>query len=60
MSIEEMTHSQDGLEEHGIENVGVLYWNLATSLLYEEAIRRREGYLAYLGRLVVRAAGRVG
>jgi len=53
-------HSQYGLENHGIHNVNLVYWNLSTPLLYEEAIRRREGRLAHLGPLVVRTGQHTG
>lgn len=49
-----------GLESYGIRNVNSVYWNLSTPLLYEEAIRRREGRLAHLGPLVVRTGQYTG
>jgi len=49
-----------GLEYHGIHNVNMVYWNLHTSHLYEEAIRRREGRLAHLGPFVVRTGHHTG
>jgi phosphoenolpyruvate carboxykinase (ATP) len=49
-----------GLEQHGIENPGNVYWNLATPRLYEESIKRREGRLAHLGPLVVRTGHHTG
>lgn len=52
--------SQYGLGNHGIKNVNTVYWNLATPLLYEEAIRRREGRLLHLGPLVVRTGQHTG
>lgn len=52
--------SQYGLENHGIQNINAIYWNLATPLLYEEAIRRREGRLIHLGPLVVRTGQHTG
>jgi phosphoenolpyruvate carboxykinase (ATP) len=52
--------SQYGLDRHGIENVNVVYWNVSTPLLYEEALRRREGRLAHLGPLVVRTGQYTG
>ena len=52
--------SSFGLENHGIRNTNVKYWNLPTPLLYEEAIRRREGRLAHLGPLVVRTGSHTG
>ena len=54
------TRSDVGLGRHGIDNVNVVYWNLATPLLYEEALRRREGRLAHLGPLVVRTGQHTG
>jgi phosphoenolpyruvate carboxykinase (ATP) len=54
------TPSNYGLEHQGIENVNVVYWNLSTPLLYEEALRRREGRLAHLGPLVVRTGQYTG
>jgi phosphoenolpyruvate carboxykinase (ATP) len=53
-------YSKYDLSKHGIENVNVVYWNLSTPLLYEEAIRRREGRLAHLGPLVVRTGQHTG
>jgi len=53
-------HSKIGLEAHGIVNVNDVYWNLPTSALYEEAIRRREGIIAHLGPLVVRTGHHTG
>jgi phosphoenolpyruvate carboxykinase (ATP) len=54
------TQQRHGLENHGIHNVGNVYWNLPTPLLCEEAIRRREGRLAHLGPLVVRTGHHTG
>ena len=53
-------HSSYVLENHGIQNVNMVYWNLSTPQLYEEAIRRREGRLAHLGPLVVRTGHHTG
>ena len=52
--------SSYGLEKHGIKNMGFVYWNLSTPVLYEEAIRRREGQVAHLGPLVVRTGEHTG
>jgi len=52
--------SSYGLENHGIQNTNMKYWNLTTPLLYEQAIRRREGRLAHLGPLVVRTGSHTG
>jgi phosphoenolpyruvate carboxykinase (ATP) len=42
-----------GLENHGIENVHAVHWNLPAARLYEEIIRRNEARLAEGGALVV-------
>ena len=60
MDIQNPTVSHYGLENHGIKNVNFVYWNLASSLLYEEIIRRREGRLAHLGPIVVRTGEHTG
>lgn len=52
--------SNFGLENHGIRNPDKVYWNLSTPLLYEQAIRRREGRVAHLGPLVVRTGQHTG
>lgn len=52
--------SSYGIENHGIRNPDKVYWNLSTPLLYEQAIRRREGRLAHLGPLVVRTGTHTG
>jgi phosphoenolpyruvate carboxykinase (ATP) len=52
--------SRYGLEQHGIRNVNTAYWNLTTSALYEEAVRRREGIIAHRGPLVVRTGHHTG
>ena len=53
-------HSRYGLENHGIVNVNNVYWNLPAPALYEEAVRRREGWVAHLGPLVVRTGHHTG
>ncbi len=60
MRVEGTFHSSYGLENHGIQNVNSVYWNLNTPLLYEEAIRRREARVAHLGPLVVRTGQYTG
>ncbi|MEZ4518884.1 MAG: phosphoenolpyruvate carboxykinase [Chloroflexota bacterium] len=52
--------SEYGLENHGIRNANTVYWNLTTSMLYEEAVRRHEGAIAHLGPLVVQTGSHTG
>ena len=52
MSAKNISHSNYGLEKHGIQNENMVFWNLSTPALIEEAIRRREGHLAHLGPVV--------
>ncbi|MHB1415047.1 MAG: phosphoenolpyruvate carboxykinase (ATP), partial [Chloroflexota bacterium] len=49
-----------GLENHGLRNVGNVYWNLSTPALYEESVRRREGLVAHMGPIVVRTGQHTG
>jgi len=44
--------SDFGLENHGLRDLGTVYWNLPSSALVEEALFRREGRLAAEGPLV--------
>ncbi|MBI5604215.1 MAG: phosphoenolpyruvate carboxykinase (ATP) [Deltaproteobacteria bacterium] len=48
------------LEHHGIKNIGTIYWNPTTPVLYEEIVRRREGVIAHLGPIVVRTGHHTG
>ena len=48
------------LDQHGFTNLGTVHWNLSTPMLYEEAIRRREGQLAHLGPIVVKTGHHTG
>lgn len=43
-----------GLENHGIKNIGNVYWNLTTGALYEEIVRRREGFILHRGPIAVK------
>jgi phosphoenolpyruvate carboxykinase (ATP) len=45
--------SKFGLENHGLSNLGNIYWNLPVANLVEEAIKRNEGRLTPGGALVV-------
>jgi phosphoenolpyruvate carboxykinase (ATP) len=60
MDIQNTLTSHYGLDNHGIKNVNFVYWNLASAMLYEEIIRRREGRLAHLGPIVVRTGEHTG
>ena len=46
--------SRYGLNEHGIRNINIAYWNLGTAQLLEHAVRRHEGLFATGGSFVVR------
>src|SRR5262249_35902034 len=52
--------SEYGIEHHGITNVARAYWNLSTSALVEEAVRRGEGLLSADGALVVTTGKHTG
>jgi phosphoenolpyruvate carboxykinase (ATP) len=44
----------------GLKNLGNVYWNLSTATLYEETVRRREGWISHLGPLVVHTGHHTG
>jgi phosphoenolpyruvate carboxykinase (ATP) len=48
------------LSDLGLKNLGAVFHNLSTPALAEEAIRRREAWLAHLGPLVVRTGQYTG
>ncbi|MFC1885058.1 phosphoenolpyruvate carboxykinase (ATP) [Thermodesulfobacteriota bacterium] len=48
------------LEEMGFKNVGNIFWNASTPLLYEQIIRKQEGNIAHLGPVVVRTGHHKG
>lgn len=52
--------SRYGVENHGIRNANTVYWNLSTSMLYEQAVKRIEGHLVHLGPLAVRTGDHTG
>lgn len=60
MQIQTSLQSPYGLEQHGIHNVGSVYWNLPAPFLYEQSIRRRESRLALNGPLMVRTGHHTG
>lgn len=49
MSGQDRFASLYGLDQHGIENVSSIHWNLSTPALVEEALKRNEAHLAHLG-----------
>ena len=49
-----------GLDAHGIQASGTVWWNLAVPELYEHALRRGEGRLAEGGPLVVSTGAHTG
>jgi phosphoenolpyruvate carboxykinase (ATP) len=56
---------QDGtgasaLAQLGLTNLGNVYWNLSTPALYEEIVRRREGWISHLGPMVVHTGHHTG
>ncbi len=58
--VEPTMRSRYGLENHGFTRPGNIFWNLATPMLYELAIRNREGTVAHLGPLAVRTGSHTG
>ena len=60
MVFQKIPRSNYGLENHGIKDSHQVFWNLPTPLLYEEALRRREGRLVHLGPLIVRTGQHTG
>jgi len=49
-----------GLEPIGLTNLCNAIWNPNTPMLYEEVVRRREGYISHLGPIVVRTGSHTG
>lgn len=52
--------SDFGLENHGLTNLNTVYWNLATSALYEEIIFRREARVAEMGPVIAHTGKHTG
>ncbi len=48
------------LAQLGLTNLGNVYWNLSTPSLYEEIVRRREGWISHLGPMVVHTGHHTG
>ena len=56
----EITADPRSLEQYGLSNIGKIYCNYNTPMLYEEIIKRREGQIAHLGPVVVRTGHHTG
>jgi len=56
----EIIQSHPELEALGFRNLNQVYWQLHTPQLYEQAVRRQEGFIAHLGPLVVRTGHHTG
>jgi len=52
--------SRYGLEQHGLTNLKLTYWNLPAATLYEHAVRREEGLVSQDGPLVARTGDHTG
>jgi phosphoenolpyruvate carboxykinase (ATP) len=48
------------LEKLGLDNIGSIYWNFSAPALYEESVRRREGWISSAGPLVVHTGHHTG
>lgn len=56
----DILQSHPDLEALGLSNLNQVYWQLHTPQLYEQAVRRQEGFIAHLGPLVVRTGDHTG
>jgi phosphoenolpyruvate carboxykinase (ATP) len=52
--------SSFGLENHGLRNLNMEYWNMTTPALVERVVSRREGVLAHEGAVIVRTGIHTG
>jgi phosphoenolpyruvate carboxykinase (ATP) len=50
----------NALAQLGLTNLGNVFWNLSTPALYEEIVRRREGWISHLGPMVVHTGHHTG
>ena len=48
------------LDQVGLHNVASVYWNPSTPHLYEEVVKRNEGWISHLGPIVVRTGSHTG
>lgn len=58
MQILTTTHPE--LEKLGFRNLNAIYWQLHTPQLYEQALRRQEGFISHLGPIVIRTGDHTG
>lgn len=56
----EFARKNENLRKLGLKNLGKVYWNLSTPVIYEEIIKRHEGMLSHLGPIVVHTAPHTG
>jgi len=54
------TPSDYDLQNHGLQNLNMVYWSLPTPALIERVVSRREGILAHEGSTVVRTGHHTG
>ena len=52
--------STHGLEQHGLRDLGRVYWNLSPAQLYEQAVSRGEARLSASGTLVALTGSHTG
>lgn len=58
--MQQHSESSHVLKNLGLTNLGNVYWNLSSPALYEEVVRRREGWISHLGPLVVHTGHHTG
>ncbi len=58
--MEKVTDPEQELKHVGLINLGMVFWNPPTPVLYEQVVRRNEGYIAHLGPIVVRTGNHTG
>jgi phosphoenolpyruvate carboxykinase (ATP) len=56
----EILQTHPELEALGLQNLNQVYWQLHSPQLYEQVLRRQEGFIAHLGPVVVRTGDHTG
>ncbi len=56
----EVLQTHPELEELGFRNLNQIYWQLHTPQLYEQALRRQEGFISHMGPIVVHTGDQTG